>query len=259
MKEVYNWKSLFAGMAIILLGIIMCIVSTYLPIPWDNVVLSIGCSLIASGIVILAHDFLVEKKQKSLLDEWKIEKIYSTRSEKNAESDPELMKTKYCIDVIAFGLGSFRSKHTSKVETCLRKGVNIRILTMDPESSYVGIRDAEENKSMGTTKHSIEQLVQWADALNKKELKGKIVIKGYSSMTLDFYWRVDDVVYVGPYWYGVDSQQTITYKFVDGGQGFTQYTEYYETLWEDDKLTRTLTRVKEFTSKKSYRRTRNVM
>jgi len=101
-------------MAIILLGIVMCIVSAYLPMPWNNVVLSIGCSLMASGIVTLAHDFLVEKKQVSLLDEWKIEKIYSTRSEKNAESDPELMKTKYCIlilkkDILNWSKNRFRN------------------------------------------------------------------------------------------------------------------------------------------------------
>ena len=60
-------------------------------------------------------------------------------------------------------------------------------------------------------------------------------------MTLDFYWRVDNVLYIGPYWYGVDSQQTITYKFVDGGKGFTQYTEYFESLWESDEIMTTLT------------------
>ncbi len=254
MKETYNWKSLFAGVVIILVGIGMCIMSAFVALPWDNILLSIGCSLIASGLVILMHDFFIERKEISLLDEWRIERIFSTRAEKNAESDPELVKAKYCIDAVAFGLGSFRSKQTLKVEQCLRNGVNFRIITMDPICPYVDVRDIEENKKTGTTKYSIEQLVEWANELNSKYMKGKIIIKGYSSMTLDFYWRVDDVLYVGPYWYGVDSQQTITYKFLDGGKGFTQYTEYFESLWSNSTLCKPLTRLTEITNKKARKK-----
>lgn len=243
MKETYNWKSLFAGLGVILVGVVLCLISVDTQAPWDTVWLSIGCSLIASGLVILMHDFFVERKKVSMLDEWKIERIFATRAEKNAESDPELIKAKYCVDAVAFGLGSFRSKHTSKVEACLRNGVNFRIITMDPESSYTDVRDLEENTAPGTTRHSIQQLIDWANRLNNKNLKGKIIIRGYSSMTLDFYWRVDDALYVGPYWYGVDSQQTITYKFSYGGKGFTQYSEYFESLWENEELCIPLTQV----------------
>ena len=242
MKETYNWKSLFAGVAVFAVGLILSIVSTLFSGAWNTAFISVGCSLIASGLVIVCHDFFVEKKTVSMLDEWNITKIFATRAEKNAESDPELTKTKYRIDAVAFGLGSFRGKHTPKVEACLRNGVNIRIITMNPESPYTEVRDMEEGKAQGQTRHSIEKLVEWADKLNASSRKGKIVIKGYSCMTLDFYWRVDNVLYIGPYWYGVDSQQTITYKFVDGGKGFTQYTDYFETLWDSDSIMTTLTK-----------------
>ena len=253
MKETYNWKSLFAAMVIIFVGTILCIASAFVVLPWNNIMLSIGCSLIASGLVILMQDFFIEKKNVSQLDEWKIDRIFSTRAEKNAESDPELSKAKYCIDAVAFGLESFRSKQTPKVENCLHKGVNFRILTMNPNSPYVNERDSEEGKKEETTKFSIEQMVEWADTLNAKNFKGKIIVKGYNSMTLDFYWRVDNTVYVGPYWYGVDSQQTITYKFLDGGKGFTQYTEYFSSLWDNKRLCTPLTQITEITNKKQRR------
>lgn len=253
MKETYNWKSLFAGVGIILIGVVMCIASVWTAQPWDNILLSIGCSLIASGLVILMHDFFVERKKVSILDEWKIERIFSTRAEKNAESDPGLVKAKYRVDVIAFGLGSFRSKQTPKVETCLRKGVNFRIITMMPDSPYAAERDKEENKNNGTTSYSIQQLVEWADKLNSRSMRGKVIVKGYSCMTLDFYWRVDDVIYIGPYWYGVESQQTITYKYLAGGKGFTQYSEYFETLWNNTDLCRPLTQLTEATSRRRKR------
>lgn len=253
MKETYNWKSLFAAVVIIVAGAGACIGSAYAVTPWDNILLSIGCSLIASGLVILMHDFFVERKPTSFLDEWKIEKIYSTRAEKSAESDPELNHAKYCVDAVAFGLASFRSKHKPKVEACLRKGINFRIITMDPENPYVEARDQEENQNTGTTKYSIQQLIEWANELNSKNTRGKIIIKGYSSMTLDFYWRVDDALYVGPYWYGTSSQQTITYKFLSGGKGFSQYTEYFESLWDNAQLCRTLTKETQIKHRKNKR------
>ena len=250
MKETYNWKSLFAGLFVIVVGISMCICSVYTVTPWNNVLLSVGCSLIASGLVIIMHDFFVERKQVSLLDEWKIDRIYSTRAEKSAESDPELTKCKYCLDAIGFGFSSFRGKHTNKVETLLRKGVNVRIITMNPQSQFTVVRDKEEIKSTGQTSHSIIDMIDWANKLNDKNLKGKIVIKGYDTMTLDFYWRVDDTLYVGPYWYGVDSQQTITYRFSDGGKGFTQYTEYFDNLWNNTEFCVPLTKVTGFRKKR---------
>ena len=90
MKETYNWKSLFAGLAIVVVGIGLCIWSAYADAPWNGILLSIGCSLIASGLVILMHDFFIERKVVSELDEWKVEKIYSTRSERNVEADPNI-------------------------------------------------------------------------------------------------------------------------------------------------------------------------
>lgn len=65
-------------------------------------------------------------------------------------------------------------------------------------------------------------------------------------MTLDFYWRVDNVVYIGPYWNGYESQQTITYKYIKGGKGFKTYTEYFQKLWNNSKNTVILTKTKEF-------------
>lgn len=55
-------------------------------------------------------------------------------------------------------------------------------------------------------------------------------------MTLDFYWRVDNNLYIGPYWYHLGSQQTITYKYKHSGIAFNLYTEYFERLWNSPEL-----------------------
>lgn len=122
---------------------------------------------------------------------------------------------------------------------------------MNPESQFVQQRELEENETESQIKHTIEHLVMWADELNSKGFKGRILVKGYNAMTLDFYWRVDDEVYIGPYWYNISSQQTITYKFEREGKGFTTYTEYFESLWENKTLCQFLT--KETTLKRNRR------
>lgn len=175
---------------------------------------------------------------------WGLERIFKTRAEKNAESDVLLEKHNIAhLDGIAFGLRSFRNTREKDVLQCLCNGMQMRLLVMNPYSSFVEQRAIEENSMPNKIADSILDLLEWVNKLNKecaaKSGKGRIDVKLYSAMTLDFYWRIDDCLYVGPYWFGVDSQQTITYKFKNGGRGFTLYSYYFEDLWNNDELAKT--------------------
>lgn len=229
-----NLKTIVVALLITIAGIILALMK-------ENACVSIGCSLIASAVLSILTALIVDREKVNPLDEWGMDKIYATRAEKNADSDPNLDKAKYCVDGIAFGLTSFRTKYSKKVTACLRKGVNFRLLVMNPESEFIKAREKEEDSDI---KHSIESLVKWAND-NNKSYKGKIIVKGYNSMTLDIYWRVDDDLYIGPYWYGYKSGDTITYKFNSKGKAFQLYTDYFESLWENTELTEILTDVRE--------------
>lgn len=236
MNGKYNLKSIITGLLIILAGIVAALIDIFLVKTAQNIWISVGCSLLASGIVILAQAILVEGKELNPLEDWGLEKIYKTRAEKSNDSDPKLDKAKKQVDVIAFGLKTFRTTHRRKVEKALKNGVEFRILTMNPSADNIFLkqREIEENEPEGQIKKSIEDLVKWANTLNSRNYNGKIRIKGYKCMTLDFYWRVDDEIYVGPYWYGIGSQQTITYKFSKNKKGSEIYTEYFEDLWNNN-------------------------
>lgn len=244
MKGKYNFKTVSTGLVIIIAGILTVLADIFWLKTVQNIWISIGCSLLASGIVILAQAVLIEGKHIDPLEEWGLEKIYETRAEKNKESDPELDNAKEQVDAVAFGLKSFRTKHTNRVEKILKNGVNIRILTMNPDKDNVFLkqREIEEEETEGQIRNSIDQLVSWANKLNARKYKGKIEVRGYKCMTLDFYWRVDNDIYIGPYWYHVGSQQTITYKFHKGRRGFDIYKDYFETLWNDKENTIKLTK-----------------
>ena len=237
MSGKYDLKSIITGLLIIIVGVGTILFDIFLIKTEQNIWISIGCSLLASGIVILAQVILIEGKKVNPLEEWGLERIYEARSEKNKDSDTKLDKARYKVDAIAFGLKSFRAKNGKKVEKLLKKGVNIRILTMNPsaDNQFLKQREAEEEETEGQIRNSINQLVDWAKKLNNRNYKGRIEVKGYKCMTLDFYWRVDDEIYVGPYWFRVVSQQTITYKFNKGKKGFQLYEDYFEDLWNDDE------------------------
>lgn len=236
----FNLKTIIVALLVIIAGLILIGIDLYIIKTESKVWISIGCSLLASAFVILLTAFLVDVKNIDPLDDWGMSKIYKTRALKNEDSDPELDKAKYVVDAVAFGLGTFRMQQTARVERCLKRGVNFRILTMDPNSKFVRQREAEENAAPNHIKKSINDLVEWADNFNRKNYRGKITIKSYNCMTLDFYWRVDNDVYVGPYWYKYGSQQTITFRFNDKGDAFKLYTEYFERLWDDQEM-KTLT------------------
>lgn len=199
-------------------------------------VISVGGSLVASAILMIAMAIFDEKESPNPLDDWGIDKIYPTRAAKNEDSDSTLDKAKRQVDGIAFGLSSFRSKNTDRVKKCLQNGVNFRFLVMHPDSDYAKARAEEEGESPEHIATSIRKLVSWANDLNKMGYPGKIVIKGYWCMTLDFYWRVDDDIYMGPYWYKRLSQTTITYKFKPFGRCFDEYSAYFDRLWTDESM-----------------------
>ena len=120
-----NLKSIIVALLITIVGIVLVLIN-------NNACVSIGCSLIASAVFSVLTVLIVDVKKTDPLEEWKISKIYSTRAEKNADSDPNLERAKYCVDVVAFGLSSFRSKYSKKVEQALRKGVNFRACLESP-------------------------------------------------------------------------------------------------------------------------------
>ena len=43
-------------------------------------------------------------------------------------------------------------------------------------------------------------------------------------------------LYIGPYLYGKESQQTISYRFNSDGDGYKYYTEYFNMLWNSDMM-----------------------
>lgn len=230
-----KWQRISISLGAILLSLILLLCFN------SSVITAVATSVMASGVYTIFYDLFFVEKKSSDVDIWKMTKIYDTRSDKNKDSDPKLSGLKDRLDGVAFGLKTFREREGKQIEDCLRRGVIIRLVTMNPECSNVAQREKEENESNGQIKKTIQDLVAWADELNSKGYEGKITVKGYSCMTLDFYWRMDNELYFGPYWLAESSKNTVTYKFEKGGKGFERYTGYFDRIWSNPEL-KTLTK-----------------
>lgn len=232
-QEKLNQRTLLAAAVLIICGAAGIYFSK------QNWLKEVFISVLASGIVTSVMSILTDRIEINPLDQWCIKNVYQSRQIMNADCDEIIKKAKNQIDVVAFGLKHFREE--VDVESMLKKGVKFRIITMNPESEFVRQREMEEGKDEGYIQESIYDLVKWADDLNRRTYRGKIEVKGYSCMTLDFYWRVDDTIFSGPYWYDYDSQATVSYSF-GSGRTFDIYSQYFEKLWNNDKIMKTMTK-----------------
>lgn len=182
------------------------------------------------------------KSENELTKKWGISAIYRLRHNMNIDCDIDLANATNQFDIIAFGLRSFRDSQDTLIKKKAREGLKIRILSMNPYGDFIDQRSIEEAERHvmapdSQLKDSIIGLEQWVKNFNKTiDLKNHIELRYYNCMTLDFYYRLDDILYIGPYWYKKISQQTVTYRFVKGAM-FELYEEYFENLWNDDRLT----------------------
>jgi hypothetical protein len=202
-----------------------------------TILVSVGTSVIASSIVVYlsSHYLFKQSKIKEVLDTWKLTGIYRTRSEMNASSNISLRDCRQQIDVIAFGLKSLRESQSLLVDQKVKNGLNLRILTINPNSTFLTQREMDEGEIPGQIKNTIIQLSAWIDRLKKiAPNQQNVELKYYDSLPLDFYFRVDNKIFLGPYMYGRSSQQTFSYEFEYGGAGFEYWSAYFEKIWSDN-------------------------
>ena len=204
-----------------------------------TILISVGASLIASAVVTYLSSIYIykRKKEKEITDYWGLTAIFETRQRMNDSADEYLLELEDSLDIIAFGLRSFRDSKTSEIQKKVQRGLKIRMLAIHPESSFLKQREKDEKQVEGSIKNSIIQLSDWIMELKSiAPDPSNIVLKHYDALPLDFFFRMDNVLFIGPYLYGKDSQQTISMEFRGSANGFNYYMRYFEDLWDDKKF-----------------------
>ncbi|MDP3065319.1 MAG: hypothetical protein Q8N08_01135 [Methanobacteriaceae archaeon] len=210
----------------------------------DQIILNIGAGLLASGIVAIFYliyphiDFerdYLRFRQMGLKD------IY-LRRDQSQEYSELLKKAQKNIDVLGLGLNQFREDNESIIKEKSLNGVAVRLLVVDSKSPILSIRSYQENDLKGETIDiPLKKLKNYAIEVNKiiDELKKgkKIQIKRYNAVPSTMIFRIDDIMFVGPYLHNLPSRTTITFKIENNTELFKQFENHFNELWNDTGCT----------------------
>lgn len=217
-----------------LLGVLMIIIAVLIGTEaiCSVILLSVGCSVLSTAIINIINSVyqIQQNNAHQTIQKWGIDGIYETRAEINPETN-DLLKHIKTLEICAMGLSNFRDAQSSLVKKRISEGMQLKILTMDPDSPFLTNVDKAENHAEGYTRHSIEQLFVWlAELKSVQKYDNQIEIRTYNHYPHDFYYCMDGIVYTGPY-LPKSSQQTITYKFLAKSKGAALYQEHFEKVW----------------------------
>jgi hypothetical protein len=200
----------------------------------------VGGSLIAGGVIGLALFVYVRSNERTLkrleiLSDAGLIAVFPFRSVRiKSEYDTHLQNAQH-IDIVGYGLSAFREDYAEHFASWSRE-CRIRILLLDPEFpspdlSLADRRDIEEGRPAGDTKAHVlafEQLLSSVAGINKANFELRRM-KAIPSINL---FRIDDVIYWGPYLFGVQSRNTPTLLAARGGFLFSALQAHFEELWK---------------------------
>ncbi len=212
--------------------------------PNDQIIFNVGAGLLASGIVAIFYliyphiDFerdYLRFRQMGLKD------VY-LRRDQSQEYSELLKKAQKNIDVLGLGLNQFREDNESIIKEKSLNGVAVRLLVVDPKSPILAIRSYQEKDLKGETiEIPLKKLKTYVIEVNKiidVSKKGeKIQIKRYNAVPSTMIFRIDDIMFVGPYLHKHPSRTTITYKIESNTELFKQYETHFNELWNDTECT----------------------
>jgi hypothetical protein len=227
MKRHNNEKSkIFELTHIVLLlsGTLMLIVSFFL-LPdikegLKGILHSLGTAFLASSFIGLFNKRYLAGEITDMRKEWGLVNIYKTRVELDDLVNSCIKTTAEQIDgIVQGGLYNLRRSQDIKLTERLELGLKMRLLI--PLDSRLDSRMEEANK----------ELEDWYHGL-KDSQKENVKIRKYTEAPQELYYRVDNILLIGPYFAHVDGPRNITYLFDANSDGGEIYKNHFNDLWE---------------------------
>lgn len=193
---------------------------------------AIGTSLIASGVVALATilvDFVRSGEQLRVAELSKagIMAVYGRR---DLEEYDALVKKAYQIDVAGYTLRSFTEANVGHIRERLKSGspIRIRMLIVDPGTPVAKAMQKNEGHPPGayTKSHKAVQNLLIG-------LEASVELRLIEFPLPAMIYRIDDVLYTGPYPKGEPSKLATTYKLGTKGWMFDKTIKEFESLWSE--------------------------
>lgn len=200
---------------------------------------SVGGSIIATGIVgcimfwaiyINTNKSLQKQKLLNKVEDYGIQNVFDKRI-LHKEYTEQRKKTKKNYDIMGFGLRTFIEDNISSLNEW-SKEFPIRILLIHPNHPMCDQRDYEENDKIGKIREDVNFSTKKILSLNND----RVQVHWYNATPVTNILRMDDVMWVGPYFMKKRSRNAYVLELIKGGRLFEQYLEHFETIWDDPKL-----------------------
>lgn len=200
---------------------------------------TIGGSLIAAGIsgyIIYWAIFVNKKKTRSEVEilnklrEFGILNLHDRRL-LYSEYEKACKNTKEHFDILGFGLRTFIEDNKEKLIPW-SKTFKIRILVLNPNNPNCKQRDYEEDDPEGKLKDDILYITKIVLDLKNPRVK----IKWYNAIPVTNILRMDEIMWVGPYFIKERSRNAYVITLNKSGFLFNKYLSHFEKIWHNPKL-----------------------
>jgi hypothetical protein len=197
----------------------------------SSICISIGASLIASGIVlfldvwrVLARDSIVSQVLRILVEAG-VRNVYPKRD--LDRYDLQMEKAQHVIDVAGYTLNAWYESYGDLVveKTQKNKMLHVRILLVKPDSVFSIHRAELDGKSETSVKDSFERIKRKFAACSNIEMRM------IDSILTTMVFRMDDNMYVGPHFYRKPSKGTLTLELESSGWLFKEYESEFNRMW----------------------------
>lgn len=200
----------------------------------SNVYVSIGTSLVATGIVVfldLWKNFSIGElleKVKIIINEAGVLHVYKKRD--IDRYDKLISDLSDSLDICGYSLGGFFDSFSETVlEKVKNKNVKVRVLFVAYDSEASKKRAEVEGKSVELFKQRFETFINYFRDIDGIEIK--TIDIPLSSMI----YRIDNIMFVGPHFYKRQSKSTLTVELSKGKWMFDDYQKEFDRMWEDAK------------------------
>ncbi len=212
-----------------LLGLALVLAGRRFP-SMEGVFMGVGISLISTAVVSFLHFRYYDSlfRSEELASEWGLKAIYQYRAETNQKVNALIERGAKQIDgIVQGGMTALRQNLAGKLEEQIDGGLQLRLLIPQADRA---LKEGNE----GVAKAG-EDLLSWRAKLDDRQ-KERVLIREYNGAPQDLYFRVDNMVKVGPYLTDKMGSQTITYEFEFYSRGGKYYSDYFEKLWKLSRL-----------------------
>jgi hypothetical protein len=210
---------------VLLLGGTLLLMASFFLLPnvkegLKGILHSLGTAFLASSLIGLFNKRYLAGEITDMRKEWGLVNIYRTRVELDDLVNGCIGTTAKEVDGIVQG-GLYNLRHSQDVRLAqrLQQGLKMRLLI--PFDSKLDPRMEEANK----------ELEDWYHNLKDSE-KRNITIRRYKETPQELYYRVDDIMLIGPYFAHIDGPRNITYLFDANSNGGKIYKNHFDDLWE---------------------------